>query len=341
MVEVLVKKKDSKLKVAIFGGSFNPLHLGHIHLLKQVYKKFNLDLIKVVPAFKAPDPSFVKSPAKLPATPLSKSFLVREPTPNQRLMMVRKALKAYPFLEIDNREIKRGGTSYTVDTIEEIKKENPHFKEIFLIIGADQFAQFNKWKRYKTLLKKTNLVVCSRKNYSRTPNFTLPPAVRKIHWVDLKGEWNMSSSEIRKRVGLGLSIQNLVPSLVHQWIGQKGFYQRQIKEKDLIKFCAQTLLEKKAEKVKMFDLRKFSSLPFDFTLTASGLNTQHTKVLALYLGRQVKKEFSLSAWNKEGEKTGEWIVLDYGFLGVHIFYHYTREHYQLEELWKTAPNKTF
>ena len=52
----------------------------------------------------------------------------------------------------------------------------------------------------------------------------------------------------------------------------------------------------------MFDLRKFSALPFDFTLMASGLNTQHTKVLALHLGRQVKKEFSLSTWNKEGEK---------------------------------------
>ena len=74
------------------------------------------------------------------------------------------------------------------------------------------------------------------------------PSVRKIHWMDLKGKWDISSSEVRERVGQGLPVQKLIPSLVHQWISQKGFYQKKIKEKDLIKFCAQTLLEKKSRK---------------------------------------------------------------------------------------------
>lgn len=85
--------------------------------------------------------------------------------------------------------------------------------------------------------------------------------------------------------------------------------------------------------MKTFDLRYLSGCPFRFSIVVSGLNTQHTKIMASYLHQQVELSFQIQALNREGEKTGEWIILDYRELIVHIFYDYTREYYNLEKLW--------
>ena len=356
--------KNYGFKVGIFGASFNPLHLGHLNLLVQVQENFDLDLIKVVPAFQNP----LSSP-------------IEEVSPLKRLAIVRKVFKDYPFVEVDDQEIRRKGISYTIDTIENIERESPSFKEIFLIMGIDQLVQFNKWRSFNTIVEKVHLIVCSRKGYSWNTSIIPPPLQSCIHdvsgqqkkaqrnsqlsnffnggdkkevplvtgkniyWLPLN-DMDISSSQIRERCFQNLSVSHLVPPVVNQWIQRQNLYKSSflpfgVDTFDLIKFCAHALLDKKAQKVRMFDLRQFSSLPFDFTLVVSGLNTRHTKVMASYLHRQVQKKFSLCAQQMEGQANGEWIVLDYGELVVHMFYDYTRDYYCLEDLWEKAPTREF
>ena len=323
--------------MAIFGASFNPLHLGHLSLLNQVQKKFNFDLIRVIPAWQNPLSSF-------------------KGVSEKQFKIICEVFKKYPFIEVDDQEIKRKGLSYTIDTIHFLRKKNPSFKELFLIIGIDQWVQFDKWKNFEDIIKKVHLVVCSRKGYkwssSKVPNslkkyvssfsdqvMTLKKSNKKIFWMGLN-DIDVSSSEIRQRKKQGFSISHLVPPLIEEWINKNKLYQsNSYKNLDsfvLAKFCARTLIEKKAEKVKVFDLKKSYNLPFDSTLIVSGLNTHHTKVMATYLQKQVKKEFSVCVQQTEGQENGEWIVLDYGDLVIHIFYHYTREYYNIEDLWKKA-----
>ncbi len=329
--------------------------------MTQVQENFEFDLIKVLPNWQSP---------LAPSVP--------EVSPQKRLAPLRKVFKDYPFVEVDDQEIKRRGVSYTIDTIKAIEKEGVSNKELFLIIGLDQLEQFDKWKDYKTLLKKVHLIVCSREGYEWSSSF-LPSVLRKdivskeaeghrdrevffqenlfqtsrikykahlktgknIYYLALNN-MDIASSQIRQRVQQGFSIAHLVPPAIHQWIRKNKLYEgfsSPKKSQDipvLIKFCINTLLDKKAQKIKIFDLRGSSSLPFDFTLVVSGLNTRHTKIMADFLRRQVKKEFSIFTQQMEGQENGEWIVLDYGALVVHIFYDYTREYYRLEDLWKEA-----
>ena len=383
-------KSDKKSTLGVFGASFNPPHLGHLNLLVQVQKQFNFDLIKVVPTFQNP----LLSPQV-------------EVSPLKKLELVRKVFKNFSFVEVDDREIKRKGVSYTIDTIKSLEKECP-FKEIFLIMGLDQWAKFDKWKNFKTLLKKTHLVVCSRKGYewekSAPPFFkkyvsnkNLPFAEYKspqagnknIYWLSLKDK-EVSSSQIRELASQKKAVDHLVPSLVDQWIKRENPYllsqetsvraedkssaglegstsmsqESELDKKEdqslvglegstsmsqvlkhkkskIIPFFVSALLEKKAQKVRTFDLTSFPKIPFDFTVVASGLNPLHTRALATYLQKQVKKQFLFSAKALEGQETGEWIVLDYGALVVHIFYDYKREYYRLEDLWNEAPQKNF
>ncbi len=325
-------------RVGIFGACFNPLHLAHLNVVVRVQEAFDFDLLKVVPAYQSPFDSSAM-----------------DVSPEKRLFIVRKIFKEYSFVEVDAQEIKRKGISYTIDTI---NQESQLFSEIFFILGIDQFVQFDKWKNYEEIIKKSHLIICSRGGFQWEPS-TLPEGLKKyvlefqknkiklktkkiVYWLKLNN-MDISSSYIRACLAQKKLVSHLLPPAVNQWIERNKFYQkdffsvkRVISSKKRVEFCAKILLDKKAEKVKAFDLRKNLSLPFDFALLASGLNIRHTKILATSLQSKMN-EFFFHAQYKEGENTGQWIVLDYGDFLVHIFYDYTREKYNLEKLWEKAP----
>ena len=327
------------LKVGVFGSSFNPPHLAHLNLLLQIYKAFHLDRIKIVPVCQNPF-----------------SGPILEVSPQSRLDSAREMFKKYDFIEVDDQEIKRGGISYTIETLNNLSVD---FEELFLIIGIDQLMLFDKWKDYKSILQKTHLIVCQRDGFEWKKEL-LPKKVqkhiqafqkhqatlntgKKVFYQKLKKTKGISSSQIRQRVQANLSISHLVPPSVDEWIKKYKLYKSlntDFAEK-VLEFSAHTLLHKKAEKIRTFDLRQFPQFPFQFTLVASGLNTRHTKILAKELHIEIRKQFSLLAMHVEGEQNGHWVVLDYGFLIVHIFYHYMREHYLLEDLWKQASFRDF
>ena len=136
--------KQHKLKTGLMGGSFNPFHLGHLNSLLTVKEQFKLDNIILIPCFKSPLGQKQESLK-----------------PFYRLEMLKKLSHLYHFIKVDDQEIQRKGISYTHSTVNNWFKKK-EVGDLFFIMGLDQFYVFDKWKNFKSLLKKTNFIVTSR-----------------------------------------------------------------------------------------------------------------------------------------------------------------------------------
>lgn len=159
------------MKIGIFGGSFNPVHNGHVGIAKAAISDLSLDRLIVIPA--------AASPFKVGDRQLLDAAT--------RLMLVRAAFNGIEKVEIDDREISRGGVSYSIDTVRALSAENPGAEFVF-IIGEDSVEGLPRWKDYDTL--KT---LCTFHAYPRTPE---------------------SSTEIRRRMEAGEDYSALVPEAV-------------------------------------------------------------------------------------------------------------------------------
>ena len=328
------------------GGSFDPFHLAHLNSLLTVKEKFELDNILLVPSFK---------------TPLKKE--AKEINPFHRLEMLKRAVKSYPFMLVDEQEINRKGLSYTYKTVSELLKKRKQ-EELFFIMGLDQFYILDQWKNYEKILQKINLIVTSRpgadfpkravnlpqalrdfvksKKADRLflkPSFEKSRAEGKVIYFCELNDMDISSSDIKKRLSEGREFSHLLPKEVSLYIQENKLYTSHAKAPDhtqpLLKFSVQELKKKKAFDIKLYDLRS-KPLPFSFAVIAIASNTRQTSAIANHLKKTIKDKFELKPWNEEGKAEGKWIVLDYGDLLFHIFYDYTRKFYNLEELWESC-----
>jgi nicotinate-nucleotide adenylyltransferase len=326
----------SEQKIGLFGGTFNPIHFGHINSILTVSKKIPLDKVVVVPSNQNP----LKGP-------------VEGPTAEQRLEMVRKGLSDFSdTIDIDDGEISRGGKSYTVETIRKYVKE-PLTDEFYFIMGMDSFETFDQWKDYVEIVSKCNLVVTSRPGLNWPTSIEelpkgLQPLVGKfkpyeislktghdIYFVSLE-DIAISASEIRKKIRLGQKTDKFLPLPVEDYIKENDVYPK-ITEKisdyeEFTRFCANIVHDKKGILTKGFDLRELNG-PTEYTLIVSGTSTRHTSSLAEHVLTRVKEEYGTYPLSIEGQQEGRWILLDYGSLMVHIFYDFVRQEYRLEELW--------
>jgi nicotinate-nucleotide adenylyltransferase len=325
------------MRVGIFGGSFNPPHMGHINSLVTVQKKAGLDKIQVIPA--------AQNPLKMQ---------VAGPTNEQRLELVKLALKSYgKQFFVDDQEIRRGGLSYTIDTVMNLRKEiNP--EDLFLIIGADQFEEFSQWKDYQKILTEANLIVTTRPGWDIPETADELPEYLKglvaeydFNFIELKTGRNVqfirlqdievSASEVRKLLRTGRPVEKVLPLAVESYIRENELY-RAIGERigDFEKFtvfCANVLFEKKGIQVRGFDLTGIAA-PTEFTLIASGTSTRHAVSLAESVVQAVKDEYNVLPLSLEGFEEGRWVLVDYGSLIVHVFYDFVRQEYSLEKLWQ-------
>ncbi len=327
------------MRVGIYGGSFNPPHLGHINALQAVVKKAGLEKVHVIPA--------ALNPLKLE---------VEGPTPEQRCEMTRLAFADMgPAFFVDDREIKRGGTSYTIDTIKELRKE-VDANDLFLIIGADVFESFDQWRDYSTILKEANLIVTSRPGWELPSEKDELPAFiqerlaefdfnflelntgRSVQFLRLK-DVEISASDLRKWMRVGRRTDQFLPLSVEGYIRDNGLYaplgDRIGDYQKFTEFCAHILFDKKGINVRAFDLRKMTS-PSEFTVIASGTSTRHASSLGENLMRAVKEEYNVFPQSIEGVDEGRWVLLDYGSLIVHLFYDFVRQEYNLESLWRAG-----
>ncbi len=326
-------------RIGIFGGTFDPLHFGHLNSIQTVLDELKLDEIRVIPANQSPN---------RPAT--------EGPTPKQRLEMVRRGIEGMdPKIQMDDIEVARGGISFTIDTVKALSKSLKGH-QLVLIIGVDQFENFEKWKNYEDLLGKVELVVTSR------PGSPLPSSVDdypsgikslvkkaekggallktgyKLRFLQLR-DVEVSATEIRRRFRAKESIKDLIPEAVEKYVRSQGLYEslgsRIGDFEKLTRFCSQALRSKSGVNIQAYDLRALQH-PSEFTIVASGTSSRHAQSLAETLMKAVKDQYGVWPQSVEGLKEGRWVVVDYGSLIVHVFYDYVRNEYRLEELWREA-----
>lgn len=334
------------MKIGIFGGSFNPPHIGHVQVASEVAKKMGLDLVYVIPNSE---------------NPLKEVFV--DVSSQHRLAMTQLAFKNYSVgkkgsaqFKVIPLEIERGGKSYTIDTLKKLKKEHTAADEFFLIIGMDSFLDFPKWKSFKKLLAELNLVVVSR------PGSDLPSSIedlpKKLQSLAEDFEFNqvqlstektieflkvkdidISASMVRKRLRSLRSLDKFLPLEVEKYIREHKLYQLEGKKIDdyasFTRFCVDFLNSKKAINIKAFDLRNLQA-PSEFSIVTSGTSTKQTVSLAENLVAAVKDEYGMHPLSVEGKTEGRWVLVDYGPLIVHIFYDFIRQEYSIESLWKNG-----
>ena len=187
------------MKIGILGGTFNPIHYGHLILGEQVLGQLKLDRVIYVPTFMPPHKS-------------SKDVIAA----SDRLKMVELAVGENPNFKVSAIEIRRKGKSYTVDTLREIKKEYPS-AGLFFICGSDLVSEIPTWKNVGEIYKMARFVLAKRPGFGKRLS---GKAFLKINVAQV----DISSSLIRDLVREGRSIRYLTPDSVVRYIGKHGLY---------------------------------------------------------------------------------------------------------------------
>ena len=183
------------MRIGIYGGTFDPVHHGHLILARQALEEFKLDRLVFVPTAESP---FKIHNHTAPAT--------------DRLAMLQLAIKGEDRFEVDPLEIERGGVSYSIDTVKMFRSRDPE-AELFFLVGEDNAYRLTDWHRFEELKKMVGFVVLSRSEDFQSPEY--PVVQRRIE---------ISSTEIRNRVANGESITYLVPESVKRYIEQHQLY---------------------------------------------------------------------------------------------------------------------
>ena len=196
------------MRVGIFGGAFNPPHIGHLMCAQEALIQLELDKVVFMPVGEAPHRE-----------------LTGDPGPEARLELVELAISDDSRFETSRAEIDRPGPSYTVDTLRELREKSPE-DELFLILGGDQAAALPAWHEPEEVMALATVAVVERSNWSRNAigiKVGRLPGAERIRYLDMPVV-QVSSSSIRRRVAEDLPIRYMVPDKVADHIGTGGLY---------------------------------------------------------------------------------------------------------------------
>ena len=219
-------------RIGLFGGTFNPVHMGHVQVIREVKEKFGLDKIFLIPSAFPPHKETEGIIDGL-----------------DRIEMIRLAFSDDPDFVVSDVELKRSGFSYTIDTVRHFKSIFPENTKLFFIVGLDAFLEVDTWKSYKDLFLLIPFIVMSRSatgqrdtvlqwkhlgSYikSKISDEYRHSASRSCYIHDVKQPVflfevtpvEISSTEIRERIRKGRTIKSLVPEPVEDLIKAKGLY---------------------------------------------------------------------------------------------------------------------
>lgn len=194
-------RRGAGRRIGVFGGTFDPPHIGHLVAAVDAQRELDLDVVLLVVA----------------NVPWQKVDSRRISPAEDRIALVRAAVADTPYLEVSDVEIRRGGSSYTADTLADLRREEPD-AELFVILGNDAAAGFTTWERYEEVAQQATLVVVDRPG---TPT----PVDPQFDWVRVDiPELEISSTELRDRVAAGRSIRFLTPARVASAIVDRSLY---------------------------------------------------------------------------------------------------------------------
>jgi nicotinate-nucleotide adenylyltransferase len=192
------------VRIGLYGGTFDPIHLGHLRAAENAREQLSLDLVAFVPAATPPHRQ----------APLSRAA--------DRMEMTRLATRPYPAFEAWDTELKREGPSYTVETVDELRRARPN-DAFVLLVGADTWPEIPTWREPERLLGMVEVGVVERPGYAR-PSLEPPfGSMRGARSVDGPG-LPLSASAIREQARAGRSVRFLVPDAVADFIAERGLY---------------------------------------------------------------------------------------------------------------------
>lgn len=207
-------------RIAIYGGTFDPIHYGHLRSIDELAERMDFDEVRLVPSFLPPHREKPGASAE------------------QRVAMLKLAIKEFPALGIDEREVHREGASYTVETLEEIRQELGIDATLIFVLGADAFALLHTWHRWQDLTKYANVVIMQR------PGSREAPKAQVVRWMQARlcktpprfsgtcGEisevtltqHDISATQIRARCTADISSSDWLPEPVLAYIKQHKLY---------------------------------------------------------------------------------------------------------------------
>jgi nicotinate-nucleotide adenylyltransferase len=194
-------------RIGLFGGSFDPVHHGHLLLAQDALEQLSLDRLFFIPA--------AINPHKLDAAP--------QASPRLRLEMLREATRVQPLFSIDTLELEREGPSFTIDTVDAFRSRFAG-AQIFLLLGEDNLPKLHSWHQFERLRQLVSFVSFGRRAYA--PEAAVPAMApdKDLRLERLVRKIDISSTEIRARVAKGLPIQYLVPESVRLLIQSHALY---------------------------------------------------------------------------------------------------------------------
>ncbi|MEO5671983.1 MAG: nicotinate (nicotinamide) nucleotide adenylyltransferase [Ramlibacter sp.] len=191
-------------RLGVFGGAFDPPHIAHVALARAAVEQLQLDELRIFP------------------TGVAWHKAQSETSAEHRLAMARLAFAGLARTVVDDRELRRPGPTYTVDTLRELKSERPA-AELFLVMGEDQATAFTRWREWQTILGMVTLCMAARPANVPTAEPGLPPQAR-LRQLQLS-PMPESATEVRQRVAAGEGIAHLVPPGVASYIDRHHLYQ--------------------------------------------------------------------------------------------------------------------
>jgi nicotinate-nucleotide adenylyltransferase len=188
------------LRLLVFGGSFNPVHIGHLVVADELRDEFGYDLVLLVPSFNPPHKE-----------------LGDDPGADRRLAMLALALEEDPRIAIDDCELKRGGISYTVDTLADIGSRYSIEGKPGLVLGDDLVPGFPSWRDPAAIARAAD-IVCARRSSEEELPLGFP------HRYAHNSIVRISSNMVRQRIAAGKPFRRLLPSAVYRYIAENGLY---------------------------------------------------------------------------------------------------------------------
>lgn len=204
-------------RIGLYGGSFDPIHFGHLISARSIAEQLGLTKVILIPALCPPH----KQDRRLSGG-------------EHRLAMAQLAVEGDPLFEVSDVELRRPGPSYTIDTVSAFRQELGDAAEIFWIIGADSLPELRSWRKIGDLVRLAHLVTAARPGWQPPPVQDLARSVGEEYAKELienrctTPEIGISSTEIRARLAAGLSVRYLVPEKVASYITVKSLYRSQV-----------------------------------------------------------------------------------------------------------------
>ena len=197
------------MKIGVFGGAFDPIHQGHLRLASEFAERLGFDRVILIPS-------------SIPPHKLRGDMA----PPGDRLRMCRLAVQDYPLFDVSDIELRRGGASFTADTLNELAAGMPD-AELYLLTGADMFLTLGTWNRFDEIAKRAVLCAAPRNGADGAKMREYAEALKNRGArciIEEIPEFDVSSTDIRRKIQMGESLAGLVPAPVEKYILERGLY---------------------------------------------------------------------------------------------------------------------